>query len=115
MYTKKNHEISLSTAVEMTKRYRAHKPEGFAQSEAFPKSAILKLLNTKDCVSLRIYYGMKENLEAHAILVAADEAGNDLLPADHNAVKKDGDDGHIILEDAWRCPPLCPDKPPLNG
>lgn len=55
MNTQKNHEISLATAIEMTTLFRAHKPEGFAQSEAFDKAAVLKLLSTEGCASLRIY------------------------------------------------------------
>lgn len=115
MNTKKNHEISLATAIEMTRRYRAHQPEGFARSESFSKEAIQKLINAKGCASLRIYYGRSENMEAHAILVAANAEGKDILPA---TMANSGSDEEepIILEDAWRCPPLCPDEAsPLNN
>lgn len=115
MNTKKNHEISLATAIDMTKRYRVHQPDGFARSEAFAKEAILKLLNTQGCASLRIYYGRAENMEAHAILVAADSEGNDILPSASGTNVNNDDDEPVILEDSWRCPPLCPGTGPLNG
>lgn len=113
MNTKKNHEISLAIAIEMTKRYRANQPSGFARSETFGKESIHKLIHTNGCVSLRIYYGMKENMEAHAILVAVDAQGNDILP--RGAIQGDDDDEAVIMDDAWRCPPLCPDGSPLNN
>lgn len=117
MDTKKNHQISLKTAVEMIKRFRANKPGGFAYSETFEKEAVQKLLTTKGCVSLRIYYGMKEDKEAHAILVAVDSNGRSILPkADSQTALTIGDvdDEPVILEDAFRCPPVCFDDPPLN-
>lgn len=115
MNTQKNHEISLASAIEMTKRYRAHQPEGFAKSETFGKEAIQKLMNTKGCASLRIYYGRSENMEGHAIFVAADAQGNDILPK-ASLQMMNGDEEPIILEDGWRCPPLCPgDGSPLNN
>lgn len=115
MNTQKNHEISLASAIEMTRRYRMHQPEGFARSETFGKEAIQKLINTYGCASLRVYYGRSENMEAHAILVAADAEGNDILPVPMTMAETDGDDP-IILEDGWRCPPLCPGgESPLNN
>ena len=113
MNTQKNHEISLQTAIDMTSLFRANKPAGFAQSEAFEKSAIQKLLDTPGCASLRIYYGMKENMEAHAILVAVDSEGNDILPS-ANMATPNGDDDPVIIGDGFRCPPLCPIDSPLN-
>ena len=113
MNTQKNHEFSLQTAIDMTKRFRAHKPSGFAQSESFDKSAIQKLLDTSGCARLRVYYGMKANMETHAILVAVDSAGNDILPSATVASPEGGDDP-VIIEDGFRCPPLCPVDSPLN-
>ncbi|HRP30809.1 MAG TPA: hypothetical protein PKV73_02930 [Agriterribacter sp.] len=118
MNTKKNHEISLATAIEMTTRFRAGIPAGFAHSEAYEKAAIQKLLNTKGCDKLRIYFGKDENMVAHTILVAVDGSGNDILPTAQSQLnQEDGEDDEeiIILEDAWRCPPLCPEGSPLNG
>lgn len=113
MTTSTNQEISLQSAIDMTQRFRANIPAGFAHSESFQKSAIEKLLNTSGCTSLRIYYGMKENMDVHAILVAVDSEGNDILPSS-NATAKGEDDTPVIIEDGFRCPPLCPTGSPLN-
>jgi hypothetical protein len=114
MSTNKNHEISLQAAIEMTTLYRANKPSDSPLCETFEMAAIQKLLATPGCASLRIYYGMKENREVHAILVAANSEGEDILPL-HKASSSEEDDEEIILEDGYRCPPLCPPGSPLNG
>ncbi len=105
-----NHEISLQTAVDMTRRYRANKPVNFPQCETFGVDAIERLLATPGCVSLRIYYGMKADNEVDAILVAANEAGEDILP---DLASSETDDP-VILEDSLRCPDHCPPASSLN-
>jgi predicted transglutaminase-like cysteine proteinase len=105
-----NHEISLQTAVDMTRRYRANKPVNFPQCETFAVDAIRRLVATPGCASLRIYYGMKSDNEVDAILVAANEAGEDILP---NLALSETDEP-VILEDSLRCPDHCPPVSPLN-
>lgn len=112
METTKNHEISLQTAIEMTTRYRAERPENFPICETFEKTAILRLLNTTGCESFRIYYGMKENNEVDAILVPVNSAGQDILPL--SQANSGTNDDPVVLEDGYRCPTLCPDDSPLN-
>lgn len=113
MSTNKNHEISLQAAIEMTTRYRENKPSDSPICETFEMAAIQKLLATPGCASLRIYYGMKENREVHAILVAANSEDEDILPLDEASFSSE--DEEVILEDGYRCPPLCPPGSPLNG
>lgn len=110
----KNHEISLPVAIDMTTRYQASRPEGFPISEAFEGAAIQKLLNTTNAFYLRVYYGMKEDGSLHAILVAADVSGNDLLPliTESSSEEEEGEEP-VIIEDGIRCPPLCPSGSPL--
>lgn len=55
---------------------------------------------------------MTENLEAKFILVAVNEAGEDILPSESEA--SNPDDG-IIVEDGYTCPPVCPKSSPLYG
>ena len=108
-----NHEISLQQAIEMTTRYRGKRPSNFPICETFETDAIKKLMATQGCAFLRIYYGMKENMDVDAILVAANASGEDILPAGNfNAVSTDD---AIILEDGYRCPDDCPPLSPLNG
>lgn len=108
MSTQKNHEISPGEARDMVNRFKQNKPAGLAFSETFSKEAVMKLLNAQGCTSLRIYYGMKEDMEVHAILFAADEDGKNMLPKEGEPAADD----IVILEDGWRCPPLCPDTYP---
>lgn len=112
MSNNNNHEISLQQAIDMTTLYRANRPANFPICETFEKDAINKLLAEDGCAYLRIYYGMKENMEVDAILVAADAAEEDMLPAG-NAIATSGTDD-VILEDGYRCPQACPAPSPLN-
>jgi len=108
-----NHEISLQTAIDMTTRYRSNRLAQFPICETFEKAPVTKLLATEGCTSLRIYYGMKENENVDAILVAVNAEGEDILPVITNAVE--ATDEPIILEDGLRCPDDCPPKSPLNS
>lgn len=116
-----SNQISLQQAVDMTTLYRANKLAILAPtapldvlciSETFPKVAVTNLMSKPGAEFCRIYYGMDTQLKIHAILVAADKDGNDILPP-ANAPQSSDDDS--ILEEASRCPPLCPTQPsPLN-
>jgi hypothetical protein len=109
-----NHLIPLITAEAMTKLLRDNRNailSGEYQDrdilpicETFDADAILSVLNQDNCTSLRIYYGMGIDLKLHAILVGADSSGADILPT--------GDE--VTLEDAVRCPSVCPPASPLN-
>ena len=109
-----NQEISLQTAIDMTTLYRANRPANFPISETFELAAIQKLLAVEGCEFIRVYYGMKENMEMDAILVAANADGDDILPATAKASTLTDDDG-VIIEDGFRCPPACPKSSPLNS
>jgi hypothetical protein len=106
------HKISLQQAIDMTTLYRANRAENLPICETFSKASIESLISNPRCASFRIYYGMNPDKSVHAILVAADEKGHDILPL----MKATGaDDEGEILEDAERCPTNCPPASPLNG
>ena len=123
------HSIPLSEAVAMTRRYRENRPlilksnyptEILTLSETFNKDAVVALGNTPGAAGIRIYYGMDDSLLCHAILVAVNDQGEDILPpADAArgaaATLTVTDDPIDILEDAIRCPDICPPDSPLNG
>lgn len=113
MNTLNNHEISLQTAIDMTTRYRANRPSNFPICETFEKEVIQRVLDTTSCASFRVYYGMRENQNVSAILVAADAEGNDLLPSALTIEK--GTDDPVIIDDGYRCPDLCPPDSPINS
>lgn len=107
------HEITLATAIAMTTRYRNQHPEQYPLSESFEIASIQNLLATPGAAFLRIYYGLKENGQMDAILVAADSENRDILPATENTLATTENDP-VILEDGFRCPPACPPPSPLN-
>ncbi len=116
-----NHFIPLQEAIAMTTLYRSKHEQilqpGFRNqnilplSEGFDRSAFDVLLAKPGCAGLRIYYGMDNSLQLHAIIVATDSAGNDLLPLT-KALETEGED---IIEKGNRCPDLCSDPSPLNS
>ncbi len=112
MNTDSTHEISLQTAIDMTTLYRANRPSNFPICETFEKDAITRLMATTGCAYLRIYYGMKPDMNVDAILVAANENGEDILPASGTVTALTDDPP--ILEDGYRCPEACPPPSPLN-
>ncbi len=118
------HEIPLNEAIDMTTRYRDNK-ESILQSqymgkdilpvcESFDPSIFATLTNVTGYAGIRIYYGMDESLKVHAILVAYDASGNDILPNDSGNVSATTGGG-VLGEDGTRCPPFCPPPSPLNG
>jgi hypothetical protein len=106
------HRISLATAIELTSRFRNSRPADLPICETFSKAAVLALLNTPQSAFLRIYLGKKENGDVCAVLVAADNQGHDLLPEEQRTADEPIEP--LILEDAIRCPELCPPPSPLN-
>lgn len=113
--------ISLEKAIAMTKLYRKEMNEILAQPyqgqnilsicETFEKEDIEKLLAKKGCEKLRIYYGMDENRGVHAILVAVNSSNEDILPSGVTVAEIVEED---ILENAHKCPVMCPPSSPLN-
>lgn len=109
--------ISLTTAETMTGSYRNNREtilastyqhqDILALNETFERTHIDTLLAQQGCEKLRIYYGMDENLQVHAILVGVDDEDNDMLPDENNDYR--------IVESADRCPNQCPPASSLNA
>ncbi len=107
-----DHQIGLQQAIDMTTLYRANRPSDFPVCETFSLVSIQSLISNEEAAFFRIYYGMKEDMSVHAILVVADSAGNDLLPLANRSEAEEDD--NEILEDSVRCPNACPPDSPLN-
>lgn len=107
----RTHQITLQQAIDMTTLYRTNRPDNFPVCESFEKAAIASLISHPGCAWFRIYYGMKPDMVVHAILVAADVEGRDILPSAASSLQDEGE----ILEDSLRCPVTCPPPSPLNG
>lgn len=119
-----SHDISLATAVTMTTLYR-NKREAILKepyqgkdtlplSETFRAEAINAVLAVPGCAGVRLYYGMDENEKVHLIMVAVNDANEDMLPLSQMLDEEDDDEDAPILEQAFRCPPVCPPPSPLN-
>lgn len=101
--------ISYEEAKKLIDRYRQNwqnvLASGYADSlsltETFSAEAFRKLLDQHGCVSVRIYYGMKEDLKICAILVGVDAQDRDMV-----GVLKGGDED-VIIEYGKTCPPFC--------
>jgi hypothetical protein len=117
-----SHFISRQTAIDMTTLYRdnyetvlgaAYKGKNIlALSETFERSDIDVLLAQRGCTGLRLYYGMNDESQVHAILVGVNEENEDMLGATSLTEEEEED---VILEKGFRCPEMCPPASPLNG
>jgi len=116
------HFISLSEAAAMTHRYRKNKETILAGNyknsnllpvcETFNRAAIDTLLSQPGCEGIRVYYGMSESLEVHAVIVGVNQNNEDLLAV--TSLRTESEDDSIILEKGQRCPDECPPLSPLN-
>jgi len=106
----------------MTARFRAQrenilKTEFQGQNvlaicETYDRSAFDTILAKSECRAVRIYYGMDENLRIHAIIVAVDADDEDIIPVSSlTSIIEEGD----IIDNANRCPDLCPPSSELNS
>lgn len=115
-----NHFITLARAVEMTTLYREQMETVLSEqyraknllvrSETFDRAAIDALLASPDCQKLRVYYGMSEDFQVHAILVGVNSSNGDILP---KSITLSGAEEPIV-EVGVRCPPDCPPLSELN-
>lgn len=112
MSIQNTHTISLEEAIALTTRFRAHRPNALPISETFSKSAVICLLEQKGADRLRIYLGEKEDGRICTVLVAANEWDQDILALSTDTASIEQ---ALILQDAIRCPELCPPPSALNG
>lgn len=99
-----NHDISLQDAADLTKNYRDQftADQIYIKGEYFGKTALQSLLNQKNCVGTRIYYGLKPDLSQCLVLVGVDGSGNDMVNG-------------IILDLGVPCPNSCSTSNALNS
>jgi hypothetical protein len=114
--------ITLDEAVKMTTLYRQEKENILAGPfkgknilaicETFGREIFDTLLTEDDCVGVRIYYGMSDDLNVHAVVVGVNSANEDILPTSGTAAPMTTPP--VIGEDSLRCPDDCPPQSPLN-
>lgn len=100
--------ISLSKAREMFSNYKSS-PNFKANKEVkgifYGRDHLQALLDQKDCMGIRIYYGIEQGGAEQGpqmILLGADENMNDMISGK-------------ILDFGMRCPHFCPSGDSLDG
>ena len=116
--------IPLQKAIEMTKTYRQNRNEVtnpvyagkdiLALSDRFDRKVFETLLAKPECVYIRLYYGMDQNMQIRPIVVAVDKDNKDILPDLSNLEEGGEGEGDDVGDDTIRCPPICPVPSPLN-
>lgn len=96
-----NHDITLSAAAAMTKRYRESVPPGSIISHCFGKQAIKAILDQPGCVGMRVYYGLNAENTKQLIVTGVAADGNDMYEG-------------LLAERTFYCPPECAAANPLN-
>jgi len=120
-----SHFISLAEAKKRITSYKAKRKDlldakykdkdkkVLPTCESFERDAIESLLKKPNCKGIRIYYGLKNDEELHAIIVGYDENNKDILPASRTETTE-GEEGEIV-DNSTRCPIYCPPPSELNG
>ena len=120
--------ITLEKAVQMTTLYRQQKENILADpfkgqnilvlSETFERESFDALLSEDDCTSIRIYYGMSDDLKIHAIGVGVNSKGEDILPSEGIPAAESKvaalTTPPVVVEEGLRCPDHCPPGSSLN-
>lgn len=84
-------------------------------SETFDRAAFDQLLSQKDCVGIRIYYGMDEESNVKLVVVGVNKNEQDLLTLNsYPTIKgeKTTEEPVVAFTSGLRCPPDCPPPPP---
>ena len=113
-----SHFITLSQFLTMKQTYSDNQDKilaaGFqgkeilCSSELFNVAAINAVTAVTGCAAVKIYYGMGSDLKIHAMLIAVDKNGVDILPLSATpASVAAGGGGAPIVEEGQRCPPTC--------
>jgi len=97
-----NHSISLSDAIDFTRKYRESIAEGEFLGAYFGMAAISKILDQTDCVGIRIYNAINSQDENAYVVVGVSADEKDMT-------------GGELAEFSFGCPPFCPGGSSLAG
>jgi hypothetical protein len=100
----KSHKITLAEAKEMCRGHRASegKGKGYLRACAFGRPVLDEILSQPGCAGVRVYLGRNKEGETTLLAVGIDDSGADLVNG-------------TIANDAWPCPPFCPDGDTLDS
>ena len=88
--------------------------------ETFGRAAFDKVLAIPQCVGVRVYFGMNDDMKMNIVIVGVDAENKDILTwptetiAEATMMTKTSDDENPIIEDGLRCPTDCPPPSDLN-
>lgn len=91
---KEDHSITLEEAAQYMLNFRRTAKPDTRIGGYFGSEAILRILQQKDCVGLRYYYGTDETGQNLLILMGVDANGKDMINGE-------------LAERSWFCPPFC--------
>ena len=94
--------VTLAEASGWTANYRKTIPAGEIIAQFVGKNQLMKILNQKGCMGIRLYYGIGDDGKKNLIAVGAGSDENDMV------------DG-VILERMVLCPPRCGGRNSLNS
>ena len=94
--------VSLEEAAVWTAAYRKTIPTGSTIAHFIGENKLNLILEQKDCVGVRIYYGLDEDGNQNLVFVGADKDENDLVNG-------------VIVEYVLSCPPFCSGLNDLNS
>jgi hypothetical protein len=137
----KKHSISVDAAKKMTRHFREKKDSMLSGDykkkgslpvcETFERGAFDEVLANPECVGLRVYFAMDEELMVRVVIVGVNDKDEDMInktstqttafrsslvasdTTDTDPVPSDGGTG--IIEQGTRCPDVCPPASPLNS
>jgi len=96
------HDITLTEAAKMTKRYRSSAGTGAIIATAFSKTKLQAILDQEKCEGIRMYYAKKENGAPALVLCAFKSTDDDIYEGE-------------LAEFGHDCPPQCGGTNPLNS
>jgi hypothetical protein len=123
------HSISLDRAKLLTANYRKNKKKILRDEyhnkptlplcETFDRDAFDELLARPDCVAVRFYYGMDDDMNVHLVFVGVDENNADIVPQQTTSEMTLMAAGTIedypqVYDTSTKCPPVCPPDSVLN-
>ncbi len=91
---KEDHSITLDEATNLTRNYRNKARKDAIRAGFFGKEILQKILDQKNCVGIRIYYGEANDGKSQLVLVGSDAQEKDLT-------------GGVLAEKMLPCPPYC--------
>lgn len=96
-----DHEISMENAAKLTANYQEQNESSQPIGGFFGKQAILRILEQKDCIGMRFYYGANNAGIRVMCLMGVDITGKDMFNGQ-------------LAELSMGCPPWCGNRNPLN-